>query len=462
MRPTCAPPQCSGGSTTSTRATPASTRRPSALSDRHAANQTATAVLRSQRATLLVWSGYPAEGAVLAEQDVANPDAGPAARARSSIAIALAWAVDGQTDAAIGAVTDGLQWASRHPDEVPVATGELLAVQACACWLGGRLADAADLAGTANRWCIEHDEHGVRGIFVLLEGQAQLGRGRVTPAVELLREATACLGRADPGRAASWGSAALAAALAQNGDAAAAAAAGRARSLARRATGLLDPLLVWAEAWAAAAMGSTSAAVDLLVGAADWCGARGMRGVEVFLLLDAIRLGGARVAAARLGRLADSQLTPTAHVALRFGRGVVDDDGSLLALASEQFEDTGALLVAAEAAFFASTAYARAGAHSSAGALAERARALHNACPGASPPTVAFALTSVIDPLTAREREVAVLAARGLSSLEVAKRLELSVRTVDNHLARTYTKLGISRRRELRLIFTPSPPEPPG
>lgn len=51
--------------------------------------------------------------------------------------------------------------------------------------------------------------------------------------------------------------------------------------------------------------------------------------------------------------------------------------------------------------------------------------------------------------LTAREREVAVLAAARVRSKEVAVRLGLSVRTVDNHLGNVFRKLGIQGRDEL-------------
>ena len=52
-------------------------------------------------------------------------------------------------------------------------------------------------------------------------------------------------------------------------------------------------------------------------------------------------------------------------------------------------------------------------------------------------------------PLTARERDIATLAAQGDSSKEIAERLFLSVRTVDNHLQNVYSKLGVSGRRQL-------------
>jgi DNA-binding CsgD family transcriptional regulator len=54
-----------------------------------------------------------------------------------------------------------------------------------------------------------------------------------------------------------------------------------------------------------------------------------------------------------------------------------------------------------------------------------------------------------IVPLTRREGEIANLAAQGLSSRSISERLFLSARTVENHLARVYTKLGIGSRAEL-------------
>ena len=50
-------------------------------------------------------------------------------------------------------------------------------------------------------------------------------------------------------------------------------------------------------------------------------------------------------------------------------------------------------------------------------------------------------------PLTRREHEIAVLATSGLTSKAIATSLHLSVRTVNNHLARTYAKAGISLPR---------------
>ena len=51
--------------------------------------------------------------------------------------------------------------------------------------------------------------------------------------------------------------------------------------------------------------------------------------------------------------------------------------------------------------------------------------------------------------LTAREEEVARLAASGLSDAVIAARLDVSVRTVETHLHRAYTKLGVAGRQDL-------------
>jgi non-specific serine/threonine protein kinase len=53
--------------------------------------------------------------------------------------------------------------------------------------------------------------------------------------------------------------------------------------------------------------------------------------------------------------------------------------------------------------------------------------------------------------LTARERQIAVLVARGLSNKDVAERLVISKRTVDAHVNHIFAKLGLSSRVQLTI-----------
>ena len=56
------------------------------------------------------------------------------------------------------------------------------------------------------------------------------------------------------------------------------------------------------------------------------------------------------------------------------------------------------------------------------------------------------------DQLSTREREVLLLAAKGLSSKEVARQLLISERTVQTHLASIYDKLGSRNKTEALLL----------
>jgi DNA-binding NarL/FixJ family response regulator len=65
------------------------------------------------------------------------------------------------------------------------------------------------------------------------------------------------------------------------------------------------------------------------------------------------------------------------------------------------------------------------------------------------------ALTGV-ESLTERQRQVASLAAKGLSNREIAAELVVQLKTVEFHLAHSYQKLGVTSRQGLRDFFDPA------
>jgi DNA-binding CsgD family transcriptional regulator len=62
--------------------------------------------------------------------------------------------------------------------------------------------------------------------------------------------------------------------------------------------------------------------------------------------------------------------------------------------------------------------------------------------------------------LTERQMELAKLVARGLSSRQIGELLHISPRTVNNHLARIYARLGVSRRVALATWLTQTRVDP--
>jgi DNA-binding CsgD family transcriptional regulator len=205
-----------------------------------------------------------------------------------------------------------------------------------------------------------------------------------------------------------------------------------------------------ADAWVQAARGDLAAAARIAASAAEVANNQQQPAFEVLALHDAARFAPSRNVAARLEQLCevvDGQLVRAMAV---HARGLAEDDGGLLDEAALAFASMTADLFGAEASFAAARTHRRSGRRASAFTALDRARELAARCDGAA--TDGLRWTDQAEDLTPREQEIAALAAGNLSSREIAERLGISSRTVDNLLGRVYTKLGISGRQELAAL----------
>ena len=67
--------------------------------------------------------------------------------------------------------------------------------------------------------------------------------------------------------------------------------------------------------------------------------------------------------------------------------------------------------------------------------------------------TSVHSLPDPLSELTPQQRQIVRLAAEGLTNREIGERLLLSPRTVSSHLYRSFPKLGISDRHQIRDVI---------
>ena len=321
--------------------------------------------------------------------------------------------------------------------------------------LGHRLAGQPHQAvGVARRMQdASADLPGPALLGLVLAGHAALAGGRVREALTLLREAWA--GLMSSGHEFRFRCRTLLAtayALAGNAEAARPLVTGLTENQ-HPAYQLFAPDDLLAGAWGAAAEGASSAAVRLAGAAAELARVQDSPAYEVLAWQTVVQLGG-HPPAARLQEL--SVDGPRAQATRAYARAWADQDGAGLLEASGVWERVGDLVAAGDAAGQAADVHRQHGRQGSALSAAARAQRLAQLS-GARTPALTTAAQPL--PLTAREREIAVLAAQGLSNREIAERLTVSVRTVEGHLYRAGHKLGISDRAALAKILAPGESE---
>jgi DNA-binding CsgD family transcriptional regulator len=399
--------------------------------------------LVADEASILTFSGRPDRALAVLER-IAGSDR--RTRVIMAIAGAPALAMIGRTAEAVSVAEAGYADHVVLGDELAIAHPAMHIVnQVFALTEAGRLAEAEQLARAGAETIASYRVPVAQIFFAANLGRVATLRGRMATARRYYAEAAGLAEAnrfAGPRRLALSG---LALAHAMLGEKMAAA-----QALAERDTGpafgFRGPEQQLADAWTAIASRRPMEAAQRFRHAAARAAATVHRTTESWLLHDLMRTSGEDTSA-RLRELADACDSPLVSARARHATAARAHDGRELAGAADDFEALGAMLLAAEAASGAAEAFSRVGDRRAATAALRRAGALTAACEGAATPGLTLAATAV--PLSGREREIVILAAEGMTSKDIAERLYLSVRTVNNHLQHAYAKLGISSRAGL-------------
>ncbi len=404
--------------------------------------------LVADEASVLTFSGHPGRALAVLERITGGDRR---TRVIWAIAGAPALAMTGRTAEAVRAAEDGYADHDALGDELAIAHPAMHIVnQVFALTEAGRLAEAEQLARAGTEIVASQRVPIAQIFFAVNLGRVATLQGRVATARRHYAEAAGLAQAshfAGPRRVALSG---LALAHAMLGDADAAA-----QALAERAAGpafgFRGPEQQLADAWTAIASRRPAEAAQRLRDAAAQAASTGHRTAESWLLHDLIRTSG-QDTSARLRELADACDSPLVSARARHGAAARAHDARELAAAAGDFAALGAMLLAAEAAAGAAEAFSRDGDRRAATAALRRSTELAAACEGAVTPGLfraAAVHAGAASPLSSREREIAMLAAAGIASKDIAERLYLSVRTVNNHLQHAYTKLGVSSRADL-------------
>ena len=409
--------------------------------------------VRATRATLVGQSGRHRDAlallAGLSETEMS-------ARARLQAGLAEAFALPGvaRGEDALVRIDEAMAAGARIGQQLTMFRASLLlSAKAMALASLGRLDEAAEAGRAGLDGATAIGNRAAEGFFGATLGWVQLQQGRLLSAQRTYREsATAFRASFHPGPL-RWALGGLLFAAAQARDREVTAEAARALdAVGSHPAALFDTAIRRARSWQAVAEGDPERARLILRDAATEARARGAVLDESAALHDLARLGRAREVADRLRELAEGGQGAYLRVLADSAAAQAREDPAALGDAAERFAELGANLRAAEAAMAASEASARSRDQRGATRWARRATELAARCEAPATPGLVGGAGGPT-PLTNREREIAELAADGLPSRVIAERLYVSVRTVDNHLARIYVKLGASGRAELARIL---------
>jgi DNA-binding NarL/FixJ family response regulator len=211
--------------------------------------------------------------------------------------------------------------------------------------------------------------------------------------------------------------------------------------------------LALAAGWSLAANGCLTDAVEVVRGAAAEARDRGQPTHELACVQVAAQWGDASMAD-RARELAAELSLPLADAVARHAQALAARDGEGLLAASNEYQALGDRVTAADAAAQAAVAFSQAQQRRRRLYAAAIAQGLSDECGGISTPALR---SPTGHPLTERQREIVELAVAGMSNKDIAKRLYMSVRSVEGHLYRACQRVGANSREELARIIRKGP-----
>ncbi|NNE12502.1 MAG: hypothetical protein HKN41_09705, partial [Ilumatobacter sp.] len=407
----------------------------------HIADPDLRARLITERAMVAAINGDFEACRAASDSVLAEPATSDVSRAAAYVTLTIALGMTGDCDRMDAVVDEARAVAGRARDVLPFAVDQVAVMQTASAVNAGRLDEANELCRTAIARADRGNAMLTTWLSTSVMGHEMTGQLRDAEAAA--ETALPLFAAADPFGLEAQVRGLMTLTAGQMG-----------RSLpedfvdARKVPGAGARVSVWlhrGKAWSAAAAGDLERAVERAL-----AGARAGLDDEhfawaAFSLSDAVRFGAAERTLDMFEVVDGSKGAHLVQAMKDQATASASGDADQLTEIARRYAGMHAWLLAADTFAQASTAFDEIDRAEDAARSATLSMAAERHCQ--QPVTPALSARPSI--VSAREIEVALDAADGLTSPEIAERRFISVRTVDNHLRAVYRKLSVSGRDEL-------------
>ena len=194
-------------------------------------------------------------------------------------------------------------------------------------------------------------------------------------------------------------------------------------------------------------LGSPDSSAQAMIDLAEKCERKGQHTMELVFRLGAVRLGYTEAAPMLIATAARMQGSYAALCG-DYGLGIAKQDGKRLLAVAKDALDAGSHALARDCAQAAMLYSDGAGDQPT----SREARRMIQSIDGRVGKQVPALGASSLAHLTRREREVALAAIPGATNIDISRKLNISVRTVEGHLYQVYSKLHLTSREDLQTL----------